>query len=128
MKTNSFNHTNSLSPLSVPSQVQNCSIALKKTIQCVVFAVGPLLPTSTLRPLDAIHVMNETRPSSFFAVSSTSVYNSERKPKNKKKKSGKAWDYNLVSYPRHPHPSTIRGGTGDDIFLSPRNFRIPQTT
>ena len=41
-------------------------------IQCIVFEVGLLLPTSTSPP-DVIHMMNETRPSQFFAVSSTSV-------------------------------------------------------
>ena len=40
----------------------------EQIIQCVAFAVGPLLPTSTLHPLNIIHVMNEPRPSPFFAV------------------------------------------------------------
>ena len=34
-------------------------------VRCV-FAVGPLLPTSTLRPPDVIHVMNKTRSSPFL--------------------------------------------------------------
>ena len=34
--------------------------------------------------LASTHVMNEIRPSLFFAVSSTPMYYTERKPKNKK--------------------------------------------
>jgi len=43
-------------------------------IQCIVFVVGPVLPMSTSHPSDVIHMMNETRPSPFIAVSSASVY------------------------------------------------------
>ena len=40
--------------------------------------------------LASTHVMNEIRPSLFFTVSSTSMYYTERKPKNKKRgRSGK---------------------------------------
>ena len=38
---------------------------------------------STSRPSDVIQVINEPRPSPFFTCSSTSVYYTERKPKNK---------------------------------------------
>ena len=72
------------------SEVQYCGRALELTIQSVVFAVGPLPLTSTSRPprihrTSVTHVMNETRPSPLFAVSSASVYYTERKPKNKKR-------------------------------------------
>ena len=38
---------------------------------------------STLHPPDIIRVMNETRPSLFFGLSSTSMYYTEHKPKDK---------------------------------------------
>ena len=46
-------------------------------IQCVIFVVEPLLPMSTSRLPNVIHVMSETRPFLFFTVSSTSVYHTE---------------------------------------------------
>ena len=63
------------------SEVQNCSWlwTLERMILCIDFAIGPLLSTSTLRPPDVIHVMNEPRPY-HFSRSSVSVY---RKAKNK---------------------------------------------
>ena len=58
VKTSSFDHANR---------------ALEWMIQCVVFVVGPLLPTSTSCTLDIIYVLNETRPSPFFTMSFTFV-------------------------------------------------------
>ena len=48
------------------------------------FAVWAPPPYVHLAPPDVIHVINETRPSPFFAVSSTSVYYVECKATNKK--------------------------------------------
>ena len=66
------------------SWVQNCGRALKRMIQCVVFAVGPLPLTSFWCPPDITHMMDETRPSLFFLRSSASVYilNANRRTKN----------------------------------------------
>ena len=58
VKTSSFDHANR---------------ALEWMIQCVVFVVGPLLPTSTSRTPDIIYVLNEARPSPFFTMFSTFV-------------------------------------------------------
>ena len=44
--------------------------------------VGPLPLASLSCPPDVTHVMDETRFSPFFSRSSTSVYYTERKPKN----------------------------------------------
>ena len=59
-------------------------------IQCIVFEVELLLPTSTSPP-DIIHMTNETKPSLFFAVSSTSLASVPRlSEKSKGKARGKS--------------------------------------
>ena len=57
----------SIVSITLTSGVQNCNGVLEWMIQCVVLAVGPLPPLSTLCPPDIIHVMNVPSPSLFFA-------------------------------------------------------------
>ena len=56
---------------------------LEHLSQFIVIVVGPFLPTSTSRPPDVIHVMNETKAFPVFVVSSAFVYYTEHKLKNK---------------------------------------------
>jgi len=72
--------------------------------------------------LASTHVMNEIRPSPFFAVSSTSVYYTERKPKNKKRgRPGKEANATLtmakVGGPLHACTQMNTECNWDDIIL-----------
>ena len=46
----------------------NCGRALKRKIQCIVFAVGLLHSTSTSCPPDIVHMVSVPRPSPFFVA------------------------------------------------------------
>ena len=59
-------------------------------IQCVVFAVGPLPFTSFTRPPDVTHVMDETRPSPFFALFRFRVLYWTQ---TEEQKTGEAWEW-----------------------------------
>ena len=71
--------TSDVSVVETTSRVRNSLFKFSPYI----FNYWPLLPTSTSRPPDVIHVTGDSRTSPFFTCSSASVYYTEHKLKNK---------------------------------------------